>query len=120
MFSRTTTAYDRRTCRGLADVTRGTRAQALGHSRGGSSARTSAFAPDPTPAFGIALVKLVSEESSGDRYGRIGDEPRTRGALEPLSRESNELEPFARALDRYLTTPYAAVVFRVCAPTGRR
>lgn len=63
-----------------------------------------AFAPDPTPAFGIALVKLVSEEIvQAIAYGRIGDEPRTVVRWNPLSRESNELEPFARALDRYLT-----------------
>lgn len=63
-----------------------------------------AFAPDQVPVFGIAPVKLVSEEIvQAIAYGHIGDEPQVAVRWNPLSRESQELEPFAQALDHYLT-----------------
>ncbi len=59
---------------------------------------------DPHAVFGIAPVKLVSEEAvQAIAFGTLGTEPQYVVRWNPLSRESGELEPFAAALDRYLT-----------------
>jgi hypothetical protein len=62
-----------------------------------------ALASDPMPVFGIAPVKLVSEEIvQAIAYGHIGGQPQVTVRWNPLSRESQELEPFAEALDDYV------------------
>lgn len=80
------------------------RARATQASQAAIIRENSAFADDPTPVFGIAPVKLVAEEIvQAIAYGRIGDVPQIAVRWNPLSRESDELEPFAEALDEYLT-----------------
>lgn len=65
---------------------------------------TSALAPSPMPAFGIAPVRVVSEQrAQAIAYGLMGKAPDVVVSWHPLGRESAWLEPFAKALDDYLS-----------------
>lgn len=64
---------------------------------------TSALGPDPASAFGIAPIKLVSEEHiQAIAYGDLGGPPRILTRWNPLSRDSKDLDEFAESLDEYL------------------
>ncbi len=57
---------------------------------------TSALTADPPSTFGIALVKIVSEEIiQAIAFGDISGPPRIVVRWNPLSRDSSDLEPFA-------------------------
>lgn len=62
------------------------------------------LAPDPDEVFGIAPVRVVSEQRvQAIAFGLLeGSPPRVVTIWNPLSRESDELTPFAEALDAYL------------------
>lgn len=65
---------------------------------------TSALAPDPTPVFGIAPIRLMGEQQvQAVAYGILGTSPDVAVRWNPLNRELDVLEPFAAALERYLT-----------------
>lgn len=67
------------------------------------------ISPDPDPVFGIAPIRIVSEQQvQAIAFGLIGAQPQTVTRWNPLSRESGDLEPFAFALDRYLNDMLAA------------
>jgi hypothetical protein len=70
---------------------------------------TFSIAADPRVAFGIVPIKVVSEEViQAIAYGDIARAPKTIVRWNPLSRDAGDLEPFGRALDRYLTSMIAA------------
>lgn len=70
---------------------------------------TSSLAADPLHAFGIALVRVVSEQRvQAIAFGRLDERPEIVTSWNPLSRESASLEPFATALDAYITTAIAS------------
>ena len=65
---------------------------------------TSSLAPDPEFAFGIAPIRIVSEQQlQSVAFGLLGSEPLILTRWNPMSRESGDLEPFAAALDAYLS-----------------
>jgi hypothetical protein len=69
---------------------------------------TSGLAWDPEPAFGIAPIRVVSEQRvQSIAFGFLNAEPQVVVDWNPLSRESSVLEPFAAALDEYLTSAIA-------------
>lgn len=64
---------------------------------------TRSLADDPGPAFGIATIKMVSEEVvQAIAFGLIDEEPEVVTRWNPLSRDTASLELFAEALDSYL------------------
>lgn len=75
---------------------------------------------DPSAAFGIAPVKMVSEELvQSIAYGNVAEKPAVVTRWNPLSRDTGELEPFAKALDAYLTACIAAGELpRIWVPHG--
>lgn len=74
---------------------------------------------DPPVAFGIAAIRLVSEEHlQAIAYGPIDEPPRFVTRWHPLGRDSSDLAPFADALDAYLTESLAADILpRIWVPT---
>jgi hypothetical protein len=70
---------------------------------------TTTLWPDPEPVFGIAPIRVVSEQRvQAIAYGRFDAPPQVVIVWNPLSRESSVLEPFAVALDGYLTSSITA------------
>lgn len=66
---------------------------------------TYAVAGDPQRTFGIAFIKIVSEEIvQAVAFGELGQEPEIVTRWNPLSRDSSDLERFAVRLDGYLTS----------------
>jgi hypothetical protein len=62
------------------------------------------LAPEPPKAFGIAAIRLVSEEHvQAIAYGPLERPPSIVTRWHPLGRDSSELAPFATDLDAYLT-----------------
>jgi hypothetical protein len=79
---------------------------------------TSQLSPDPEHVFAIAPVKMVSEERvQAVAFGTPGAEPQVVTLWNPLARDAGELEPFAAALDVYLTaTAGASALARIWLP----
>jgi hypothetical protein len=66
------------------------------------------LSPDPPGAFAIAALRLVSEEHvQAIAYGPIDAPPGIVTRWHPLGRDSSDLEPFAAALDTYVTRALA-------------
>lgn len=62
-----------------------------------------ALARDPAKSFGIAIVKMVSEQLvQAIAFGDPDGKPTIVTRWNPLSRETGEMDPFAAALDAYL------------------
>jgi hypothetical protein len=62
-----------------------------------------ALAPDPANCFGIAIIKMVSEQLvQAIAFGDPDGDPNIVTRWNPLSRETGEMDPFAAALDAYL------------------
>lgn len=61
--------------------------------------------PDPKTVFGIAPIRVVSEQRvQAIAFGPLdGTPPQLVTITNPLNRESDELGPFAQALDSYLS-----------------
>src|SRR5262245_3625651 len=79
------------------------RALAYGQGRAYPVRTTSALSRDPTRCFGIAPLKVVSEEHvQAVAFGDMGGQPRVIVRWTPLGRDPGDLEPFADALDTYL------------------
>src|SRR4029077_14663342 len=76
------------------------------------------FAPDPPTTFGIAAIRLVSEEHvQAIAYGSIDQTPAIVTRWHPLGRDSSDLAPFAAALDDYITDMLAAEILpRIWVP----
>jgi hypothetical protein len=69
---------------------------------------TSALAVDPVSPFGIAFVRVVAEQRvQAIAYGSVDADPAFALILNPLGRESQELEAFAAALADYVDTMLA-------------
>ncbi len=65
---------------------------------------TYSVAPDPSKTFGIAFIRVAAEERvQAVAYGMIGAQPSVITICNPLARGAHELEPFASALNDYLT-----------------
>ena len=65
--------------------------------------QTCALSPDPPRVFGIAPIRVVSEQRvQAIAFGNLGENPQLVVSWNPLSRETTSLEPFATALDTYL------------------
>jgi hypothetical protein len=81
---------------------------------------TSSIGPDPNPVFGIAPIKVVSEDIiQAVAFGRLDAAPQVAVRWNPLSRDTSALEPFARALDEYLTAASVGNrLGRVWVPNG--
>ncbi|PDV97164.1 hypothetical protein [Candidatus Chloroploca asiatica] len=66
--------------------------------------RSSALMADPIPAFAIAPIRMVAEQVVyALAYGDPDDKPEIVLTWNPLDRDAGFLEPFAAALDRYLS-----------------
>ena len=66
--------------------------------------RSSALMADPFPAFAIAPIRMVAEQVVyALAYGDPDGEPEIALTWNPLERDARFLEPFAAALDRYLS-----------------
>jgi hypothetical protein len=69
---------------------------------------TYSVAPDPPETFGVAFICVAGEERvQAVAYGLKGTRPTVITICNPLGRGAHELEPFARALDGYLTGCYS-------------
>ena len=69
---------------------------------------TSALSPDPPRVFAIAPIQVVAEQRvQAVAYGDPEGEPQVITLWNPLDREVEALEPFAAALDDYLTSSLA-------------
>jgi hypothetical protein len=77
------------------------------------------LAPDTLVPFGIAAIRLVSEEHvQAIAYGALDDAPAIATRWHPLGRDSSDLAPFATALDAYLADTLAAGLLpRIWIPT---
>jgi hypothetical protein len=65
--------------------------------------------PDPPLVFGIAPIRVVSEQRvQAIAYGLIEQAPQIITIWNPLNRESNDLIPFAQALNGFLESARAA------------
>ena len=76
------------------------------HSRRAVPVRSSAaIAYDPDQAFGIAPIRVVSEQRvQALAFGTVGNVPQVIAIWNPLSRESGGLDAFAAALDVYVSS----------------
>lgn len=85
------------------------------------SRSTSTLSPEPRNVFGIALIKVASEEQiQAIAYGDPDGEPQVLVRWNPMSRESGDLEAFAAALDAYLAAAGAAGDLpRIWVPHGK-
>jgi len=69
---------------------------------------TSAISPDPPCVFAVAPIQVVAEQHlQAIAYGDPEGEPRVITLWNPLDCEADALEPFAAALDDYLTSSLA-------------
>src|SRR5690348_12262748 len=69
------------------------------------SRETFGLTPDPSRVFGIAPIRVVSEQRvQALAFGVFGAKPQVVTTWNPLARDSAYLEPFAAALDDYLLT----------------
>lgn len=65
---------------------------------------TYSVAPDPSETFGVAFIRVAAEERvQAVAYGLMGAQPSVITICNPLARGAHELEPFASALNDYLT-----------------
>ncbi|MGB7587375.1 MAG: hypothetical protein WBM00_01560, partial [Solirubrobacterales bacterium] len=79
------------------------RARAWTDARAVTMRERATLSSDPPTAFGIAPIKLVSEEHvQAIAYGFLDAMPSFVTRWHPLGRDSSELVPFAIALDAYL------------------
>jgi hypothetical protein len=61
------------------------------------------LSPDPRLVFGIAPIRVVSEQRiQAVAFGSLDQPPRIITIWNPLNRESNDLGPFAEGLNAYL------------------
>lgn len=64
---------------------------------------TSTLSPDPKRVFGMAPIRVVSEQRvQAIAFGLLTEEPRIISLWNPLSRDAGRLEELAQALDDYL------------------
>jgi hypothetical protein len=71
--------------------------------------RTSFLSADPARVFGVAPIRVVSEQQvQAVAFGLIGARPQVVYTWNPLGRDARYIEPFASALDHYLDTSVAA------------
>lgn len=81
--------------------------RAMAYAEGRAIPIRSAFdiAPDPLATFGIALLRLATEEFvQAVAYGELGGTPEVVVRWNPLSMDVSDLEPFAAALVDYVDT----------------
>src|SRR5689334_7248475 len=81
---------------------------------------SSALAADPPVAFGIAPIRVVSEELvQAVAFGRLDRVPTIATTWNPLDREVAFLEPLAEQLNAYLSDCIVAQILpRVWLPHG--
>jgi hypothetical protein len=82
--------------------------------------RTYALARDPSPVFGIAPIRVVSEQRvQAVAFGDLDSRPQLVTIWNPLSRDTGELEPFAASLHAYVADALAAErIPRIWLPHG--
>lgn len=69
---------------------------------------TSRLSPDPPRVFGIAPIRVVSEQQvQAIAYGEFGSPPHFVTRWNPLGRDAGDMEPFAADLDAYLSSMLA-------------
>jgi hypothetical protein len=95
------------------------RARARAANRAVPIRERAALSADPPAAFGIAAIRLVSEEHvQAIAYGRIDRPAEIVTRWHPLGRDSSDLAPFAVDLDAYLADALtAAQLPRIWVPT---
>ncbi len=94
-------------------------ARAIARNQGRAFATVSSFdvTQDVGPVFGIAPIKVVSEEIvQAIAFGRMDQAPTVVKEHQPLSRRSAFLEPFADALNSYVEEAIAAGSMRIYFP----
>jgi hypothetical protein len=82
---------------------------------------TSAWGPDPSGTVGIATIRVVTEDHvQALAFGLVGQRPTTIARLEPLARDTADLEPFAIWLIDHVRRARAADrPLRVWVPHGK-